>query len=228
MPTVSDTSLRELERRFRASNNVEDEITWLRARLRAGDLGQSKLELACYLGSQSASAVLGRQAPKYTKPPKTGVNGWVRQGLAVWGPLPLLRAAIAATRMIISDDDDLPETVGRIKVHLAEAYAVEQRPEILKQHTALPRNGAPAPGRWQDLWRACYYCGSTLAFIDREDTLPAWKAKDTVEHVAKVVGSAARVRAAIVAELLPWALGYSDPVRERVEARQRQLEADGA
>ena len=33
-------------------------------------------------------------------------------------------------------------------------------------------------------------------------------------------------RAAITAELIPWALGYRDPVRERVEARQRGAAAE--
>lgn len=60
---MSDTDLRELERRFRATGAVEDEATWLRGRLKAGGLSQQSLDLAAYLGHEGARAALGASAP---------------------------------------------------------------------------------------------------------------------------------------------------------------------
>jgi hypothetical protein len=40
---MTDLNLRELERRSRASGSVEDEAAWLRARVPARKLNQSKL-----------------------------------------------------------------------------------------------------------------------------------------------------------------------------------------
>jgi len=174
--------------------------------------------LAVYLGSQAASVILGDSAPEHTRAPKTGVKGFVRKGLARWGPLVCLRAAIAAARLIVNDSDELPEEARRLYVHLAEEYAIEQRQALLDRLRGLPRLPLPSAKKWQAHWWAGYGCMCTLA--TQTGGSPAWKAKDTVESVSKAVGGDAPVRAAVVAELLPWALGYSDPVRERVEARE--------
>ncbi|MCA9630804.1 MAG: hypothetical protein KC766_24210 [Myxococcales bacterium] len=223
---MTDSQLRELERRFRASGSAEDEAAWLRARVQAGELERSSLELAAYLGSEAAREFLGPSAPRHTLAPKTGVLGFVRKGLAFWGPLPCLRAAIAATRMVISDSDDLPEEVGRIRVHLAEEYAVDPRDDILQRLRAQPRTPLPQNERWQTQWWICTRCAWALSAQEDPGNLFTWKAKDAVEEVTKAVGSESPVRAAITAELIPWALGYRDPVRERVEARQRGAAAE--
>ena len=65
---MSDSNLRELERRLRASGSIEDEATWLVARVHAGDLGQSNLELAARLGHEAAALATG-QGPS--------ARGWI-------------------------------------------------------------------------------------------------------------------------------------------------------
>lgn len=217
--SMSDQRSRELERAFRATGSVADEAAWLGARLRAGEVEQTKVELAVFLGSGAARLVIGDRAPIHTRPPRSGVKGFVRKGLAQWGHVVLVRAAIAAARLVVRDDEDLPEAVGRGNLHLAEEYAIEPRQALMRALVLpLPQ---PRDERWHSRWWACFGCTCTLSALDIGGPQPGWHAKDTAESVAKVVGGDAAVRAGIVAELLPWALGYSDPVRERVDARRR-------
>ncbi|MDC3379406.1 hypothetical protein OAX78_03895, partial [Planctomycetota bacterium] len=133
-----------------------------------------------------------------------------------WGRLVCLRAAIAAARLIVNDRDDLPDEACRADVHSAEEYALDPRRGVEQLRELFP---LPAEERWQAHWWVATSCTATLDAQQSGDSAAAWKAKDTVELVAEEVGGDAPVRAAIVAELLPWALGYSDPVRRRVAKR---------
>ena len=56
---MSDTDLRALERRARATGHVEDAAALLRARVRRGDLSPERLRLAAYAGDQAARAAEG-------------------------------------------------------------------------------------------------------------------------------------------------------------------------
>ena len=51
---MSDTKLRELERRWKETGAVEDEAAYLLERVRVGDLTQERLELAAYCGHEGA------------------------------------------------------------------------------------------------------------------------------------------------------------------------------
>ena len=52
---MSDEKLRELERRWKETESVEDEAAWLKERVRVGDLTQERLELAAYCGHEAAA-----------------------------------------------------------------------------------------------------------------------------------------------------------------------------
>ena len=43
---MTDSRLRELERRFQATGSVEDEAAWITERLRVGELARERVELA--------------------------------------------------------------------------------------------------------------------------------------------------------------------------------------
>ena len=58
---MSDSKLRELERRWRETGSVDDEAAYLRERVRVGDLTQERLELAAYCGHEGAR----RAAPAF-------------------------------------------------------------------------------------------------------------------------------------------------------------------
>jgi hypothetical protein len=57
---VTESKLRELERRWKHSGALEDEVVYLRERVRAGLLDGERLELALRFGSEAAGEVLGR------------------------------------------------------------------------------------------------------------------------------------------------------------------------
>lgn len=55
---MSDSKLRELERRWKETGAVEDEAAYLLERVRAGDLTQERLELAAYCGHEAAGCAV--------------------------------------------------------------------------------------------------------------------------------------------------------------------------
>jgi hypothetical protein len=56
---VSDRELRELARRFHESNDPADEARWLNAQLQAGELSRSQLVIAAFFGHSPAREALG-------------------------------------------------------------------------------------------------------------------------------------------------------------------------
>ena len=62
---MTDTKLRELERRWKESGSPEDEAAYLLERVRVGDLEKEKLELAAYCGHEGARLALGDEAPVF-------------------------------------------------------------------------------------------------------------------------------------------------------------------
>lgn len=56
---MSDAKLRELERRWKETQSVEDEAAYLLERVRVGDLSRERLELAAYCGHEGAMKAAG-------------------------------------------------------------------------------------------------------------------------------------------------------------------------
>lgn len=77
---MTDSQLRELERRWRETGAVEDEARYLLERVRAGDLEQEKLELAAYCGHEGARAGLGgsREQPTDVAAFLSAISKWNR------------------------------------------------------------------------------------------------------------------------------------------------------
>jgi hypothetical protein len=208
---VRDRRLQELLQRLAQDASPEDEAAWIAERLRSGDLTHDSLELAAYLGSEPALAVLpagalGDQAPK------RGVRTFVKN-LRPWGRSVCLRAAIAATRLLVTERDDRRRSARVKHLHLAEQYAVDPSPELIRELQSLNWRGDAGTAKW----RAARLC-SVIALQGPEGYFQ-WRAKEAVAEVADELRSVSKVRASIVAELLPWCLGYFDPVAARVAAR---------
>lgn len=95
--SVTDSKLRELERRWKESGSVEDEAAYLLERVRVGDLATEKLELAAYCGHEGARLALGEQAPAMGPPIDPRVRArpqaWMT-GLSAFGTGPA-RAVVA-------------------------------------------------------------------------------------------------------------------------------------
>ena len=69
---MTDTRLRNLERRFQATGSVQDEAAWITERLRVGELARDQVELAAWLGHAAALTtvslaviVLGLRVPDH-------------------------------------------------------------------------------------------------------------------------------------------------------------------
>ncbi len=54
---MSDTKLRDLERRWEETGSPDDEAAYLLERVRVGDLSRERLELAAYCGHEGARKV---------------------------------------------------------------------------------------------------------------------------------------------------------------------------
>ena len=215
---MTDSHLRVLERRFRLSGGVLDEAVWLKARVQAGALDQSQLDLAAYLGHPAAGATPG--APDLTWTPENQAPTWRwAKGLARWGVEVQIRAAVAATRQALAFWEQGHPSARRphVAVELAErwilssaAVNLDQLAQAYESARALGESlssGSRGKVAWAAACCALTPPGSSHVYCE------AVYAADEVTD-----GVAARVRD----ELVPWALGYSDPVRERVEARQRE------
>lgn len=76
---MSDSKLRELERRWRESGSVEHEAAYLLERLRSGALERERLELAAYLGDPASRRALGGEAPRRSSPDAGAPGGASRE-----------------------------------------------------------------------------------------------------------------------------------------------------
>jgi hypothetical protein len=102
---MSDLKLRELRRRAEATGTVEDEVIYLRERLRLGQLTKRRLLLAADVGHRAAAVVLER--------PEKRPEGFDRL-LAVtskWGLHVPLRGVVGAFDDLVAADDAPAEAV---------------------------------------------------------------------------------------------------------------------
>lgn len=224
---MTDSRLRELERRFVASGSPEDEAAWLRARMQAGELSEDWQELLAYLGC-CVPAPRAYQAPPSRTPHELG--GWVH-GLPhfegarhyPWSIEIFWRVGVALARAI----PDREVTAALTAARLMEQWVAEPADALARELVALQDSLDSQIPRWAILPRARRQrrlCGG-LACAMMPARWPgisvnAMPSKAT-EFLAEELG-VPLVRKALLAEIVPWALGYTDPVRVRVAARQRE------
>lgn len=237
---MSDAALRDLERRWRASRDVDDEARWLQARVRAGELPERGIVIAAGLGHAAALKI----APAIGLGPIELVE--TPEDPAVGPPGPARpRAAIAFARMMERQFDHRARgqramPPGHFAPHLAKVEAWLLCP--CADHT-LAVATPPAPGAKDCVPECCWdpadYPAAAVAlalnelhecarvqvridaWFDRLTALLSWRG--TFDHLSPVLPvlandmPALRVagEAAIRAEVVPWALGYGDPVRAR-------------
>lgn len=218
---MTDSELRRLERVFRESGSVEDEAAWLRARVRSGEVSEERLRLAAYVGHQAAALSLGPENPERPE----ALDKWLRQLSSHWDQEACVRAALAAISVTP------PEF--RANARLAEVIALAER-WVLE-----PSDGRGNVAGLSTLSTADQI-GFQLGFGTREAKLALVTAVQLQYTLTRragwglpagtVAGSLqkqwpnAPVRAAVTREVENWALSYSDPIRERVEARRRDAQ----
>lgn len=207
---MSGEALRALEHRWRASGSPEDEVAWLRERLRRGELDTRKLLLPAYLGYPAARALCDPEALA-----ELGHDAWdpPSRRLAKLSPFARearVRIAIAAAQFGLSADAD-PSPAARRALSAAEAWVrCPCRAHALAAEAVLRVLGT----RRSPSERAARAAAEAVASRPTNGAREAVAAVDPGEPQNPA-------RIAIAAELAAWALGYPDPLLARVEARAR-------
>lgn len=247
MGSMADQSLSEAERRFRETGLVEDEAAWLQKRVRAGELAEDHVRVAALFGHHGAQQAGFGTVPApaewvWAAPLAASTAqglatlAWLHGGSSSWdeeGETRLLahvlslrrlsrhaaaRAAIVVAGLCYQPEFDSAEALAAL--HAAEAWATSPSREAARAARAtvpgavLANGGsvvfcgvarAAARTTWSGPWRAAKLAaGATHA---------AFLATGLELHPGDVFQ-------AIADKLVPWALGYGDPVRDRVEARR--------
>jgi hypothetical protein len=224
---VSDEKLRELERRFRQTGSVEDEASWLRERVRVGELTQERVRRASAL---SPACRLALELPE--SQPLT-LEGWspaetARLGIALsWLVFPIYEEENQSSlrkphlRVLLEKFDqfalkrvDHAELLESFEATVSEVYVSHpDYPEdwaslVVLQAVSCCLRSYP-PFRETSVFDQLVDDGS---LADRDVLLAVRYALAEDQPETDVVGR-------VATELVPWLLGYSDPVRMRVAKR---------
>lgn len=225
MMGVGDVRTRTLEREAAQGDTVA-RAGLLRARLRAGRLCPERLRLAGYLGDPVAREALGADAPALR--PDQEVWEWTR-GFAAWGAEPALRGIVALARQALPHCEGrlLRPEVAHEAIHAAEAFLDARTPAALERARAAvelldrqdvmgssdededPRDVAASALAVVRELAAVVHCHTPGDPRVAEWASPAAYA-DFCLHCARkpslVLGDE-RLREALQAALVPWALG---------------------
>ncbi|MGE0708021.1 MAG: hypothetical protein AB7N76_17575 [Planctomycetota bacterium] len=218
---MADEQLRELERRWGASGSLEDQTALLRARARAGQL--PRLRLAAYLGHELARELLSQ--PPTILPWRLETTANLVAGLYAYGAEACVRACLALAPLAPREPTavwsrwDIPPALRGAARDAARSWArcpceecPERAREVNGQVTAALAKAAE--GRlWRGERAVCY---RPEAFASRIAAAGEWSPRKGVEttdaarFVTETRDEAAR--SAVLAALVPWALGLSDPL----------------
>lgn len=247
---MSDSHLRDLERRFKETGAVEDEALHLGGRVRAGELSQERLQLAAFLGHAAARAVLvdGEHDNLVEMSTLGALFTWTEEIADRVGKEALLRMSIALARMSLSLSHELGLEALRSQLQREIERAEES---IFRSTVVFQSNNAEEDDRlhlaFSSVLEEIIHCACS-AIGGRgypESTfvaypIPALKqliddpnraADRTRSFLSAVFEDRDRVMSDVVRpiqrqialELIPWALGTTDPVLGRVEERRAQV-----
>lgn len=94
---MSDERLRELERTWRRTGSVDDEVAFLQERVRTGALGERDVRLAAWLGHPAAERLAGRGAA-FVVPEQASPAEAFWRGVLEHGELARVRTIVTAAR----------------------------------------------------------------------------------------------------------------------------------
>ena len=222
---MTDLHLREPERRFRESGSVEDEAAWLRARIQAGELTQDRLDIAAALGHEPSSQHSSYTLPQFVAALFSAWGGfdWGELGLPAprgwpFGAEVALRSAIGLVRCRVARFAGSPPVENALALLDSRTADRPERTlmralEELGEFTLAQAGGEPQDcDGWLETLRGLLLDSSVTGIAAAFDW--TWGDVETGHLITN------ELRTGLRAELLPWALGYSDPVLKRVESRQ--------
>lgn len=229
---MTDSMLRELEHRFRASGGVDDEAAWHRARLQSGQLERGKLELAAHCGSRAAMTALGRLDLESFHPKATFFL--VEPSLDAIEPEFAARCAICIGRLVDLITVQILRRVPR--PNECDPGLLRQAVEDLEDWAVAPSgDGAIQLAQRFDQRTTTRLKVDVFAFLARQVAVTARSpialtdvSNTAVLHLNELFPDQGMriLREALSREVGPWLLGYADPLRERVEARQREATSE--
>lgn len=220
---MSDEKIRELERYWKETGTTQDEAALLVERVRAGDLDRGQLELAAMCGYEAARMAAGPGDGSHdeTWALLDAIEAWKGHDLGVRFKV-LRRAALALLRLALESADSPPAPAGvdlRDLLTLADATEVHSRTRTQEFETAWKAITAGVSD--ESLVTTPLLAGFHEYFAwAYEDDLNAARAG----YEALSARDLALASKAIRDEVAPWLLGYRDPVAQRVEAHQREVD----
>lgn len=228
---VSDQRLRDLERRWKETGAPRDEAALLLERVRVGDLEQSSLEIAGLAGWVGAEL-----AQEHVRAQPIGER---MLALGNFGQLASVRVAHAAASRVLPlwlerlGDDDRPFEANAFVGEWILCPCEDHLAQVLVQagNAEVAGNGVGEP----DQLAAWAVGESAYAMTTSPDALSRalvfavaalagkadWRGLPPASFLGRESAASKLILAAIAKDLGPWALGYSDPVRQRVLGRQQ-------
>jgi len=236
-----DHRTRDLERSSQAGDAAA-EVLLLRRRLRAGDLRPDGLSLAAFLGHPASRELLADEAPEVP----AGYQDWLQE-LRPRGPEVVMRASLAAASRVAAllepllrtSDAEHPQPILDATAEALVCPCLPHMGSVLQAAQAC-EDARRAPHAVQlDRQREAAISASTSIALLFGDPDGPWE----VMHHARLAafaavqpdsaahedggadpdtlpGKAGRlIKDAVRGELVPWALGYGDPVRMQVAKR---------
>ena len=207
---MSDTRLRELERRWKETGSPDDEAAYLLERVRVGDLTQERLELAAYCGHGGAAAAIHADRAEASLPTDPTA---LALSLDRWGSRCLVRALVAVGRACLTVLDD--ELVGRELdevLALAEAWTrgAANSDAIRAQVEAL---GADWDQGIRSTVRPCAWAAREAAStaVQAEETgtvLPSWR-RGIVGRALSAGMTTEALASTMRGSLVDWALAVT-------------------
>ena len=221
---MTDDHLRALERRFRETGSVEDEAAWIRQQVRTGLISpaERRQQFAAWLGHKESIESLPEPPADYF----ADLLWWEDQGhrrapvyLELYGEEALTRLLVSTLRARPTVQKLDKQGPRRRTLEAVESLIIRPEDTGLREHlgSAL-ESRKPGAGERDSkisrfmvdlLWR-------TVEFVlhgDPHTLSSVWRSAKGLDQ-----GTPDEVRT----DLVPWALGMGDPVRDRVEARQRE------
>jgi hypothetical protein len=243
---MSDPRLAGLEKRWKATGSVKDEAAYLSEALRLGAVIRARVELAAFLEHPAAVAVVGSQQFRLGKGPPL-LSVWA-QTLCAWGGHATTRAAVAYARAqlkILRKEtesallhgmnpglswvmDNVPVLIERLSlVEQWLAFRDAESTERIKRFAQLHPERGQRPGRRgrSPKWESDLYELMDITY-ELSSSFQTGKASRWYGHLGgrgnDLVSESSFVVDPVRRELVPWALRYDDPVKERAEARRRR------
>lgn len=116
---MSDAILRQLARRWHETKSIDDEVAYLRERVRAGDLVYEQLQLAAYCGNVAAGAVTG------VCPGPSEIVDWLR-GLRSMGRTSWVESILHSLKTLVLPWPDSPGRAALLRA-LATVEGVDSK-----------------------------------------------------------------------------------------------------